>query len=168
MIEAEKTELYEKYKDKVKSYVFGKVRHIHDAEDLVSTVFLKIYQNADKFDETQAKISTWIYVITRNTVIDYFRTHKVHCELDEMYFRDESTFEALEADEGLEKLAGALETLPEKYRDLIVLHYYEGKTLKEISTSLGMSYINAKIVHKKALNHLNKQLSVAFKEDGEK
>lgn len=168
MIETDKMQLYEKYKEKVKAYVSGKVSHVQDAEDLVSTVFLKIYQNADKFDASQAKLSTWIYAITRNTVIDYFRTRKVYCGLEEIPLCEESIPETPETADMLEMLCMALEKLPQKHRDLIILHYYTGKTLKEISVSLGMSYINAKITHKKALNRLNKLLSDELKEGDEK
>ena len=44
--------------------------------------------------------------------------------------------------------------LKEKARDLIVLHYYTDHTLKEMAEMMGMSYINAKVVHKKALESL--------------
>ena len=67
--------------------------------------------------------------------------------------------ESLEAEELLEQLYQALAKLTERQRDLIILRYYTGKTLKEISVSLGMSYINTKITHKKALGSLQKLLS---------
>ena len=48
----------------------------------------------------------------------------------------------------------ALLALKEKERDLIVLHYYTGYTLKTVAEVMGMSYINAKVIHKKALEGL--------------
>lgn len=159
MTETGKEQLYEAYRERVSAYVFGKVGHIQDAEDLISTVFLKIYQNTDRFDPSRAKLSTWIYSITRNTVIDYFRTRKIYCELDEMTLWEDPISESLEAEELLEQLYQALAKLTERQRDLIILRYYTGKTLKEISVSLGMSYINTKITHKKALGSLQKLLS---------
>ena len=164
MIETQKTQLYENYKEKVSAYVFGKVSHRQDAEDLVSTVFLKIYQNADKFDASKAKLSTWIYQIAKNTVIDYFKTRRIHCGLEETALCEDNISEAIENEDMLQRLYIALTRLSEKQRDLIILHYHTGKTLKEISVSLGMSYINAKITHRKALNCLNKFLSDDFKE----
>ena len=53
-----------------------------------------------------------------------------------------------------EKLSDALLALKEKARDLIVLHYYTGHTLKEVAEIMGMSYINAKVIHKKSLESL--------------
>ena len=58
------------------------------------------------------------------------------------------------SDDALDSLADALQALKEKARDLIVLHYYTGHTLKETAEMMGMSYINAKVVHKKALESL--------------
>ena len=54
----------------------------------------------------------------------------------------------------LDTLADALMTLKTRERDLILLHYYKGLTLKEVAEKMGMSYINAKVIHKKALSGL--------------
>ena len=63
----------------------------------------------------------------------------------------EITDEALDT---LDNFADALLTLKEKDRDLIILHYYTGHTLKEVADMMGMSYINAKVIHKRALESL--------------
>jgi len=57
-------------------------------------------------------------------------------------------------DDALDSLADALLALKERERVLIVLHYYTGHTLKEVAEMMGMSYINAKVIHKKALESL--------------
>ena len=57
-------------------------------------------------------------------------------------------------DDALDSLADALLALKERERDLIVLHYYTGHTLKETAEMMSMSYINAKVIHKKALESL--------------
>ena len=59
--------------------------------------------------------------------------------------------DSLVNDELLDCLADTLELLSERERDLFILHYYKGFTLKRIAEMMGMSYINAKIVHAKAL-----------------
>lgn len=51
-------------------------------------------------------------------------------------------------------LADALEQLDVRLRDIILLHYYGEKSLKEIAAAMNMSYPNMKILHKKALNQL--------------
>ncbi|MCD7867228.1 MAG: sigma-70 family RNA polymerase sigma factor [Clostridiales bacterium] len=65
--------LYIEYHPKVQAYIGSRVKNVHDAEDLVSQVFLKVYHNLESFDSRKASVSTWIYKITRNTVTDFFQ-----------------------------------------------------------------------------------------------
>ena len=144
-------QIYLQYHDKVRAYVRGKVQDPHDVEDLVSAVFMKIVQKLDSYDPAKASVSTWVYTITRNTVTDHFRTRRTLVALED-YMVDEQPVEL--SDDALDSLADALLALKERERDLIVLHYYSGYTLKELAEMMGMSYINAKVVHKKALESL--------------
>ena len=59
--------------------------------------------------------------------------------------------------EMLDQLADALESLADRERDLIILHYYSNLTLKEIAVKMRMSYANVKIIHKKALSKMRGQ-----------
>ena len=65
----------------------------------------------------------------------------------------------MDAELVLTELAEALSRLEVRQRDLIILHYYDGKTLKEIAATFGMSYIYIKVLHKKTLQTLKKLLS---------
>ena len=144
-------QIYLQYHDKVRAYVRGKIQDPHDVEDLVSAVFMKIVQKLDSYDPAKASVSTWVYTITRHTVTDHFRTRRTLMALED-YMADEAPEEL--NDGVLDSLADALLALKEKERSLIVLHYYTGHTLKEVAEMMGMSYINAKVVHKKALDSL--------------
>lgn len=152
--EEEKNKIYTDFHKKVTRYVTGKIPNPQDAEDLVSCVFLKIFQKLDTFDESKASLSTWIFTITRNTVYDFYGTRKDFSELPEDIADDGEIDENLLNEEMLEQLAEALESLDERSRDLIILHYYDGLTLKEIADRMQMSYPNAKVIHKKALRSL--------------
>ena len=55
-------------------------------------------------------------------------------------------------------LADALEELDSRLRDIILLHYYGEKTLKDIASAMNMSYPNVKILHKKALYELKNKI----------
>ena len=127
-------------------------------EDLVSAVFMKIVQKLDSYDPTKASVSTGVYTITCNTVTDHFRTQRTLVTLEDYMVNDqptELTDDALDSlADALDSLADALLALKEKARDLIVLHYYTGHTLKDTAEMMGMSYINAKVIHKKALESL--------------
>lgn len=152
----DKSQLYEDYHMKVLRYIQSKVNDYHLAEDLCSDVFVKVYEKLDTFNEKKASISTWIFTITRNRLIDYYRTRKVTVEIPEdlTYEVDESVDE-----DNLKALAKGLEKLDERSKKLIISHYYENKSLKEVAEDLGISYIYAKILHKKALLSLKKHIN---------
>ncbi len=151
MTDEMKTELYQKFYSKVLSYINGKVNNYTLAEDLCSDVFLKVYEKLDTFDESKASLSTWIFTITRNTLTDYFRTRKVYGEIPETLAEEES-FEDEICNEGmLDTLADALEKLDERERDIIILHYYSGMTLKDVAEKIGISYSYVKLLHNNAL-----------------
>lgn len=144
-------QIFKDYHDKVLHLIYGKINNYTLAEDLTSEVFLKVYSKLDTFDETKASISTWIYRIAQNTVIDYFRTRKVYSEVPEEIAQESEIDDEILNNETLDALADALTELPERDRDLIILHYYHGLTLKEAAERIGMSYSNAKLVHNKSL-----------------
>lgn len=155
MTEGQRERIYLEYRGKVSAYVGSRIKDAHTAEDLVSSVFLRVYQKLDTFDESRASLSTWIYTITHNTVINYYRQQKPLCELDEeLADLDEGVEEELINRDLLERLAGALGSLEQRERDLIVLHYYERRSLKDIAEAMGISYAGAKLIHKRALGRL--------------
>jgi RNA polymerase sigma-70 factor (ECF subfamily) len=100
-----------------------------------------------------------VYTIARNTLIDFFRTNKIHDELGEEDIVEEDAFQGIFNEETLDELAEALKKLPEREREIILLHYYYNKQLKEIALKLHMSYSNCKLVHNKALMKLRQYLS---------
>lgn len=150
MTEQEKTKIYEDYAIKVKNFILSKVNDFNLAEDLTSDVFVKVYSKLDSFNDKKASLSTWIFTITRHTLIDYYRTRKVNEELPE-----DLTYEEDEEDictpENLDTLKEGLKKLSDKERDLIVLHYYSKETLKDIAKKMDISYAYAKVLHAKAL-----------------
>lgn len=148
--------IYAQYRPKVMGYLCGKVNDRTLAEDLCSDVFLKVVEKIDSFDEKKASISTWIYTITRNTLTDYFRTRRPDGEIPETLTDGSSVEEELCGEEELETLASALKKLDERKRDIIILHYYEGLTLKEVADRLDLSYSYTKALHSEALAKLKK------------
>ena len=112
--------VYIEYKDKVTGYVRGKISNPHEAEDIVSDVFMKVLKGLSGFDESTGS----------------------------------DTEENLLNMETLDRLADALSRLGERERDIIILHYYGGKTLKDTANQMGVSYSYIKLLHSKALKTL--------------
>ncbi len=160
--------IYTEYYKKVSYFVLKKVGDQMTAEDIVSDVFLKISANIDRFDPEKAAVSTWVYTIANNTVLDYYRTRKVYSEipsengesgaLPEALVDSAPLDSALIKEDELNELADALVSIPERLRDIIILHYYQNMSLKECAFRMGMSYANIKILHKKALTELKGKL----------
>ncbi len=146
--------IYVEYHPKVLKYITARVSNRSDAEDLASNVFLKVFKNLSGFDSERASISTWIYTITRNTLIDYFRKLNIDSPLYDNEIASENVEETILSEELLEALAAALENLEERERDIIVLRYYDGKTLGDIASLMNISYSYVKILHKKAIEKL--------------
>ena len=154
-----KEEIYTQYRDKVFGYVRNHVNSIDDAEDITSDIFVKIYSKLDTYDESKASLSTWIYSMTSNTVIDFYRTNHVHSEIPEDLTDEKSTIEEeILNNESLELLANALTSLPQEQMDIIVLRYYKGLTLQEVAAKMKLSYGVTKLRHREALGRLREML----------
>jgi len=153
--------IYTQYYSKVMGYISSRIRNRADAEDLCSDVFEKVQRKLPDFDPEKASVSTWIFTITRNTVIDHYRRSKPSEELDENLSDDTEIDEDLLNQESLSELAGALRALPEELRDLIVLRYYDGRPLTEVAELMGLSYGAVKLRHQSALAKLRRALQGA-------
>lgn len=154
MTEEQKTELYKTYNRKVLGFLYNKINNYHQAEDLASNVWMKVFEKLESFDESKASVSTWIYTITRNTLTDWFRTRKVFDEVPETVEDDSSVEEEVCNTETLAALTEGLKHLEERERDIIILRFYSGKTLKEIAETMGISYAYVKILQNKAMASL--------------
>ena len=146
--------IYNQYSGKVMGYIAARVQRRADAEDLCADVFEKVFRKWEAFDASKASVSTWIFTITRNTVIDYFRRTRPMDEPDENLASDETVDEGLLNQETLGELARALKLLPQEQQDIIVLLYCDGKPMTEIAQMMHLSYGAVKIRHQKALASL--------------
>jgi RNA polymerase sigma-70 factor (ECF subfamily) len=132
-----------------------------DAEDIAQNVFVKVFAKLDTFDPAKSSISTWIYNIMRNTLIDHQRSmsFRQHDELSEFLADDsDDMLDRLVMEEEQERLADALEALTAEERDLIILHYYSEHTLLDVAEMMHRPYGQIKRLHVKALNKLRQQM----------
>ena len=151
-------QIYAAYSGKVMGYIMARVQHRADAEDLCADVFEKVFRRIDEYDQEKASLSTWIFTITRNTLIDHFRKSKPTEDLDENLSDDSTVDASLLEQETLSELAAALNLLPQELRDIVVLLYYDRKPMTEIAELMHLSYGAVKLRHQKALTLLKKTL----------
>lgn len=153
--------IYEQYRDKIFGYVSSRIHNRAEAEDVVSTIFLKICKNIDKYNPEKASLSTRVYTITRNTVYDSLKALR-DCpafELLENTPSPENVEEKVLSEELLEELACALEKLPQRERDAVILLYYRKLDRKTVADALGITYAQLRYLHDKAIQKLEKLLS---------
>ncbi len=151
-------EIYAAYREKVFAYLMSRTENREAAEDLCGDVFAEVFRCLPRYDAAKASLSTWIYQITRFTLIDYLRTKHPSEPLSEDLAAAGDLAEDYLRRETLERLASALKTMKEEERDIIVLRYYKGQTLTEISRLTGISYGMVKVKHNRALKALRAQL----------
>ena len=159
MSQTEMERIYLEYRGKVMGYLKARIKNRAEAEDLCSDVFEKIYRKLDQFDRTKASLSTWIYSIAWNTLIDHFRRMHPGDELDENMPDGTEVDEDLLRTERLGELADALRSLPQQLMDIIILRYYDGKQLTQIADMMQISYGAVKLRHQKALTLLKAQMA---------
>lgn len=146
------------YREKVLAYLTGRTACREDAEDLCEEVLAEALRSLPRYDAEKASLSTWIYQITRFTLIDYFRTRRPNAPLPEDLAAADDLEESFLQKETLERLAAALQGLEQEQRDIIVLRYYKGLTLTEISRITRIGYGMVKVKHAKALQALREKL----------
>ena len=112
-----------------------------DLEDILQDIFLKVYRNLNDFDDS-LKFSSWIYAIARNEAVSAFRKKKVRPEghataLDAEGARQlaaESDLAAnLDTDFLRSRIGTVLSQLDVKYREVLILRFFEEKNYQEIS-----------------------------------
>lgn len=122
------------------------VRRLFDrtaAQDVTSTVFIKVMQNLNSFKGTASEFRSWLFRITTNAVNDYLRDLKKRKQLAQNIAADNTkeTVYEIDIDEHLlEKkalLKQALLQLKPKYQTVIALRFFENMKLTEIADCLG-------------------------------
>ena len=112
-----------------------------DAEDLLQDVFIRIHKRLPTLRDP-AKLQGWVYRIARNAVTDYYRTRREHLPLDfEVDAEDPEGRDAVDLTPALRRFIAAL---PPNYREPLVRHEFQGESMQEISSALGLSLTAAK------------------------
>ena len=132
-------ELYDRYSRPV--YATG-VRLLGDAflaEELVQDAFTSVWRRAESFESERASFSTWLYRIARNRAIDLDRRRRVRpLSVGEDPLRTVSGGPEPEAGVDGWDLAHALSRIPDEYREVLTLAYFEGLSQREISRRTGV------------------------------
>jgi RNA polymerase sigma-70 factor (ECF subfamily) len=75
-------QIYEEYFRRIYNFVFCRLLHKEQTEDVVSQIFLKVLEKTQSYDERKGTFNTWIFTIARNTLNDFYRRKKAAVSLD--------------------------------------------------------------------------------------
>lgn len=156
---------YKNYADALFGIILRIVKSNEIAEEVLHDTFIKIWDNAGKFDESKGRLFTWFANIARNSAIDMVRSARyrklqkteslentVHTDMEQ-----ESIMEIKDA--GLEKVINSMD---EKYRQIIDKLYFEGYTHTELAEEMGIPLGTVKSRLRLAIKELREKLEGDF------
>lgn len=124
------TALVEKYADTVTRLCFVNLENKSDAEDIWQNVFFKLWRETKMWSKPDEELRKWLVTVTLNECRDAKRKlfHRNHADIDELPICCEQEFDFA--------LIHAVRELPAKYAQVIILFYFEGYSVSEISRIL--------------------------------
>jgi RNA polymerase sigma-70 factor (ECF subfamily) len=152
-------DLYASHLDRVYAFFAYRVSNTSDAEDLTSATFERVVRHAPRFDPARASVSTWLFTISENVLIDHFRRMGRRNERD--FDEDDDRWRAPEdrPSIGLEpKLQDAVLKLSERERRIVGLRFGADLTAREISQIVGLSEANVHQVLSRALRRMRSEI----------
>ena len=141
--------IFNEYRPKIFRYLVRLVGSL-EAEDLTQEVFLKAYENIEKF-RGEAKVSSWLYRIAYNLSMNWSeRRAGRETQLDDVLADNlpapaDASEELLEQQRQLALVKEALAGMPEKYRTVIDLYYFKERSYQEIADALAIPINTVKI-----------------------
>lgn len=160
--------LIARYEEKLSRYLRRLGVHAkEDREDLLQNIFLKVYQNLRDFD-TSLAFSSWIYRISHNEAVDFFRKKSVRPEGNLLENGEEiltlipdgkNFLEELDVAINSKHLNKALLEMDQKYREIVMLRFFEGMEYEAISDILQIPIGSVGTLLHRARKELKKKLS---------
>ena len=153
--------LYNKYKNKIKYFVFNIVKDYEKAEDITQDVFLYVLEH--KLREGYS-FKYYIFLVAKSRALNYKNMEKRRTDINEKYLfkeaenKKQDIVDIIEREENKKKIIEAINELDDKYKNAIYLVKIEGLSYKETSQILGISLSNIKVLIHRGKKELRKIL----------
>ncbi|SEF61280.1 RNA polymerase sigma factor [Paenibacillus sp. UNC499MF] len=165
-------QLYDRYERPMYSFAYRIVKDSMMAEEVVQELFLRIWNHAERYEDSQGKLSTWMFAIARNIAIDTLRRKQTRTagqlaepdKLLQVADRGRGTEEEVELRFMGEELALAMEDLNEDQKKVIDLIYFKGYTHQEVSRKQEIPLGTVKSRVRLAMKQLKEKLAGRGKE----
>jgi RNA polymerase sigma-70 factor (ECF subfamily) len=153
------------YRRRVFGLAYGILRDRAAAEDLAQEVFVKLWQALPRYDG-RAKLSTWIYAITRNAAVSALRSRRRGLSMSEagVLAEVESATAVPDSEPDAAALRRHVDALPENQRQAVTLYYLDERPVEEVAEMLGLPVNTVKTHLHRARASLAAALGAAAKE----
>ena len=129
------------YLPRLYAVAYSFLRNVEDASDICQETLLRVYRNFSRFDETRA-FFPWVYRILKNLCLNQVkkktRSPYEMDTADRIVSHHKAPEELLLEKEEAELLQKALNRLPEKHREILVLKEWGGASYRELADALGI------------------------------
>ncbi|MBN1537056.1 MAG: sigma-70 family RNA polymerase sigma factor [Anaerolineales bacterium] len=156
--------LYQIYLNAIYRYIYFRIAHIKDAQDLTEQVFLNAWDALPAYQDRGHPFSSWLYRIAHLIVGNYHREKQKNQITDQAssinQARDQvSILKQIIKTQDTETLARAISQLPHDQQQVIVLRFIEGLNHGEVSQLMARSQSACRILQSRALTALNQLLN---------
>lgn len=157
--------LYERYVDRIYSYVYYRIGSHHDAEDLTARVFYQAMRHIRRYVQRGAPFTAWLYRIAHNAVANWYRDRSRQrvVSLDRLAATalqsDDSPFHLAAQGEQRLILLAAVRRLPAERQELLILKFVERLPNAEIGLIMGRSEGAIKSLYHRTLAVLRAELA---------
>lgn len=134
-------ELCRRFRARIRRTVWGALRGRPECDDVTSEILVSTLARLRSGGfRGECQLATFVHAVTRNKICEFLRRKRPETsELnEEIPDGAESPEDAVAREEARDAVREALSRLPQKYRDVLRLFYYEGLTVAEIAARLGL------------------------------
>ncbi len=153
--------LYMRHLDAIYRYFFFQTKDKFLAEDLAQDVFIRIWKAIDHYDEEKGAFTSWMYRIAHNLLIDHYRGKKTLSlkeGIEASYSED--WLEKLEKNEKIQTIKGELDSMPDDYKEVVVLRFFEDLKVEEVAEIMGKSEENVRVIQHRAIRKLREKVKL--------
>lgn len=155
--------IYRDHYRRIYSFLYKLCRNTETAEDLTQETFYQAYISLGRYNG-KCELFTWLAAIAKNTFFKYLRTTKNESLTIDLYVTDleaplsDEPGYRLQREVEIADVRRAINTMPPKYSEVLVLRIYGELPYEEIAAKLGISVNSAKVIFHRAKKHIKEEI----------
>ena len=157
--------LYDRYQPQIYRFIYLKVSHREEAEDLTHQVFFQSWKKISEYNFEGFPFGSWLYRVARNEIIDYYRTRKIHYDIykiseegKEPKIKDPIS-EIIDRAIDISRIEKAIRGLKPTEQDVIILRFIEDFSPAEVGQMIDKTPEAVRVLQHRAIKRLKQVLN---------